>query len=80
MDEQITVMYGQLNEMLGSAPVQKTCSIGMRWDVYKDVAIKFQLDHSRQGNGSYGMLNNRETGYTRGGHYNQFSATLDFLF
>ncbi len=80
VDAQITVMNGQLNNMLGSAPVQKTYSMGMRWDGYKDIAVKFQLDHSRMGSGSYGMLNNRETGYTRGGHYNLFSATIDFLF
>lgn len=78
--ETIVRMNGQLNSMLSSPPVQQTYSAGVRWEAYRNVAVKLQFDHSRLGNNSYGMLNNRQEGYTRGGHYNLFSATLDFQF
>jgi len=76
----IAAMNARLNSVLSSAPVQQTYSTGLRWDAYKNVAVKFQFDHSRLGDGSYGMLNNRQSGYVRGGSYNLISATIDFQF
>lgn len=76
----IAEMNAELNAILSSPPVQKTYSAGLRWDAWKNVAIKLQFDHSRLGNNSYGMLNNRQEGYTRGGHYNLFSMIVDFQF
>ncbi|MEA5097676.1 MAG: hypothetical protein VB032_03985 [Burkholderiaceae bacterium] len=34
-------LNGELNEQLGAAPVQKTISLGMRWDFAKNVALDF---------------------------------------
>ena len=50
------------NAILRSAPVQKTISIGGRWDFMKDVALKLQYDYTRLGAGSGGpadLIGNR---------------------
>jgi len=44
------------NAILRSAPVQKTISIGGRWDFMKDVALKLQYDYTGLGAGSGGLL------------------------
>lgn len=80
VDPSIIELNSELNGLLGSAPRQKTYSAGMRWDAYKNVAVKFQFDHSRLHDNSFGLLNNRQPGYTRGGIYNLFSVSVDFLF
>ena len=80
VDARYTALNTELNHLLNSAPRQKTFSVGLRWDACKDVALKFQFDHARLGDNSYGLLNNRQAGYTRGGVYNLFSVTVDFLY
>lgn len=69
-----------LNAILGSTPVQKTLSVGLRWDLAKNAALKMQLDHSRVGAGSPGTLVNIQPGFQPGGRFTVFSATLDFVF
>lgn len=69
-----------LNQILISAPVQKTVSVGLRWDVTKNSAIKIQYDHTNIGEGSYGTLNNRQSSLETGGKFNVFSVVVDFLF
>lgn len=69
-----------LNATLGSAPVQKTISVGGRWDFTKNADLKLQFDHTRLGAGSPGTLINIQPGFQRGGKFNVFSATVDFVF
>ncbi|MDP2093816.1 MAG: hypothetical protein Q8K50_07985 [Hydrogenophaga sp.] len=69
-----------LNALLGSAPIQKTLSVGMRWDFARNTALKLQFDHIRIGAGSQGTLINIQPGFQPGGKVNVFSATLDFVF
>lgn len=69
-----------LNAVLGAVPVQKTLSVGGRWDFVKDAALKLQLDHTRLGAGSAGTLANIQPGFQPGGKVTVFSATLDFVF
>jgi hypothetical protein len=68
-----------LNAILG-IPVQKTISVGGRWDFAKNAALKLQFDHIRLGAGSQGTLINIQPGFTPGGTVDAFSATVDFVF
>lgn len=69
-----------LNNLLFAKPVQKTISIGVRWDFIRNTALKLQLDHTRVGSGSTGTLNNLQPGFRPGGKFNVLSATMDFVF
>jgi hypothetical protein len=69
-----------LNEQLSGAPIQKTISVGMRWDFARNTALKLQYDHSRLGRGSPGTLNHALPSFVPGGSFSVFSATLDFVF
>lgn len=59
---------------------QKTLSLGVRWEVHRQAAIKLQLDHTRVEASGYGLwwrdmaLNGRDS------RINMLSATLDFVF
>jgi hypothetical protein len=69
-----------LNAVLGSAPVQKTISVGVRWDFAKNTDLKLQFDHARLGAGSPGTLINIQPDFQTGGRFNVLSATIDFVF
>ena len=69
-----------LNEALALNPVQQTVSLGLRWDVRSDLALKLQYDHSRLLDGSHGVLTNLQPGYVPGGSFSLFSVSLDFVF
>jgi hypothetical protein len=69
-----------LNTLLRSIPVQKTFSIGGRWDFRKNAALKLQYEHIRLGAGSNGTLTNVQPGFQPGGTLNVFSAAVDFVF
>jgi hypothetical protein len=73
-------LNGALNSILGSAPDQRTISVGGRWDLMKDVALKLQFDHSRLGAGSSGVLINVQPGFQPGGTVNLITAAIDFVF
>jgi len=68
-----------LNAVLGSAPSQRTASIGSRWDFARHLDLKLQFDHSRLGRGSAGTLSNVQPGFRPGGTVNLLSITLDFV-
>ena len=68
-----------LNAILGSIPVQSTTSAGVRWDFMKNVDLKLQVDHTRLGEGSPGLLINLQPGFERGGTVDLFSAAIDFI-
>ena len=69
-----------LNTALGSIAVQKTVSIGTRWDFAKNAALKLQLDHTQLGAGSPGTLINLQPNFQTGGKFTVFSAAIDFVF
>jgi hypothetical protein len=75
-----TILNAGLNTNLKLAPVQKTVSVGGRWDVAKNAALKLQFDHIRFGTDSHGTLINIQSGFQPGGEVNVISATLDFVF
>lgn len=65
---------------LAGAPEQKTISVGLRWDVAKNTALKLQYDYSRIGDNSPGTLDHTNNDFRPGGNFEVFSATLDFVF
>lgn len=69
-----------LNAAVESRPVQKTVSVGGRWDVMKNVDLKLQFDRTRLGSGSPGILMNIQPGFQPGGTVDLFSAAVDFVF
>jgi hypothetical protein len=68
-----------LNSLLESVAVQKTISLGSRWDVMKNVDVKVQYDHINLGAGSAGTLINVQPDFQRGGIVNVASIAVDFV-
>jgi opacity protein-like surface antigen len=73
-------LNGALNTLLSTKPVQNTLSIGARWDVLRNAALKLQYDHTRIGAGSSGVLANLQPGFQPGGTVNVISVSVDFVF
>jgi hypothetical protein len=76
----VTLLNSTLNAALRDLAVQRTMSIGGRWDFMKSVDAKVQFDHTDLGPGSAGTLRNLSPGFRPGGAVNIFSATIDFVF
>lgn len=74
------LLNANLNEQLAGAPIQKTVSVGLRWDFARNAALKLQYDYSRIGDGSPGTLDHQLPGFVPGGSFSVVSATLDFVF
>ncbi len=77
-----TVLFlnSALNATLRDLAVQRTISVGGRWDLMKNVDAKLQWDHTNLGSNSAGTLRNLAPGFQPGGTVNIFSATVDFVF
>jgi hypothetical protein len=69
-----------LNGQLAGAPIQKTVSLGVRWDFARNAALKLQYDRTNIGSGSTGTLDHALPGFKPGGGFEVFSATIDFVF
>jgi hypothetical protein len=69
-----------LNRQLAALPEQSTVSLGARWDIVSNAALKVQWDHIRLGSGSYGTFGNIQPGFPLGGAVNVYSAVVDFVF
>jgi hypothetical protein len=74
------MLNGFLNELLATIPIQRTTSIGARWDFATDVALKLQLDRVTPTGGSNGTFRNVRPGLHAGHSVNVASAVLDFVF
>jgi hypothetical protein len=74
-----TGLNAALNAILATAAVQKTISVGSRWDVMKNIDLKLQYDHIDLGAGSAGTLVNVQPGFQRGGTVNLLTIALDFV-
>jgi len=75
-----TGLNAGLNTILSQKPVEKTVSLGARWDFATNADFKLQFDHIRIGAGSTGVLTNTQPDFQLGGDLNVFSATIDFVF
>jgi hypothetical protein len=68
-----------LNEILALAAVQRTISVGSRWDVMRNIDLKLQYDRINLGAGSAGTLINVQPGFQRGGTVNLLTIAIDFV-
>ena len=75
-----TALNDSLNSFLASTAAQKTISIGTRWDIGSNIALKLQYDQIRRAPGSPGTFGNIQPGFEPGGKANLLSATADFVF
>jgi hypothetical protein len=64
---------------LGSTRAQRTSSAGVRWDFYKNVDMKFQLEHIKLGQGSNGFFANAKPGLA-GSSGNVATLVVDFIY
>jgi hypothetical protein len=63
------------------SPGQDSVSVGMRWDLQKNVALKMQYDHLRTGAETSGRLINPQPGFQLSGDTADiFGLALDFVF
>jgi hypothetical protein len=69
-----------LNRLLAGTAAQKTTSLGARWDVAKNVAIKLQWDEIRAAADSAGTYGNFQPGFAPGGKTRVVSTVVDFVF
>ena len=69
-----------LSAQLDSIPRQSTVSIGLRWDFWRNAALKVQYDHVSLGSGSRGTFGNVQPEFQAGGKVQIISAAVDFLF
>jgi hypothetical protein len=69
-----------LNSLLRQKVVQDTISIGGRWEMTRNAALKLQFDHTRIGAGSNGLMTNLQPDFQPGGKVNLVSATIDFVY
>ena len=74
-----TALNAGLNAALGTIAVQRTTSVGVRWDFVKNLDLKLQYDYMRLGAGSPGTLSNLQPGFQPGGSVSLFSAVIDFV-
>jgi hypothetical protein len=72
-------LNGALNDMRSSAPDQRTTSLGVRWDVVRNVDVKLQYDRVDVEKGSTGTFGNLMPGHRPDGA-NLFSLAVDFVF
>jgi hypothetical protein len=59
---------------------QESMSAGLRWDFYKNIAVKAQYDHVENDKGARGTLTNLQPGFVSGGSYDVVTFSTDFVF
>ena len=80
------VMYSSQHSMGGSTLTsssdqgQRDYTVGVRWDVYKNVALKLQYDRVVLPDNSSGLFINQQANFAFGSSANVVSAVLDFVF
>ncbi len=62
----------------GQDTAERTASLGLRWDVMKNVALKAQADHISPDN-SHGMFNSAQAGF-KPSAVNVYALSADFVF
>lgn len=69
-----------LNQLLVTLPEQSTASIGLRWDLAQNLALKLQFDSVTPHRNSRGTLINTQPGFASGHAVAVTSMALDFVF
>lgn len=72
---------GVVNGVLASANhARQSLTLGSRWDVRANVAVKLEVAHVEADDDSFGGLYNAQPGFEPGGSYDVLSASVDFVF
>jgi hypothetical protein len=69
-----------LNALLATIPRQTSRSVGLRWDLLPNSALKLQYDRVTTHGGSRGTLINTQPGFQSGRAVHVASLALDFLY
>ncbi len=64
----------------GGDHAQQSFSAGLRWDCWKNVAIKAQFDQVNHPTGAVGAISNRQPGFKPGESYHLTSVSVNFVF
>ena len=79
--EAAAALNGGLTAILTAfAPSQSSVSVGVRWDLVKNVDLKLQYDRVRLDSNSSGRLQNVQPGFRPEDQVNVFSLAMDFVF
>ena len=70
---------GKPSPDLGNTRAQRTTSAGVRWDFYKNMDLKFQLEHIKLGQQSTGFFVNAKPGLA-GNSGNVATLVVDFIY
>ena len=73
-------LNGGLNQVLRSTPVQSTVSLGLRWDLRTNAALKLQYDKVTPQAGTSGTLIKTQADFRSDRPVHIVSAVLDFVF
>jgi hypothetical protein len=76
----VAQLNAALNAQLALGPSQETTSIGVRWDFWRNAALKVQYDRVDLGRGSFGTFGRVQPGFEPGGRVGIFSAAVDVVF
>jgi hypothetical protein len=71
---------GLTDALRNFSPSQTDVTVGIRWDVFKDIDLKLQYDRVRLGANSNGRLENAQPGFLPGPDVNAVSLAMDFVF
>lgn len=70
---------GKATPALGASRAQRTTAAGLRWDFYKNMDLKFQVEHVVLGEGSTGFFVNVKPGMA-GSSGNVATLAIDFIY
>jgi hypothetical protein len=74
------VINGIVTGLANRNSTQHTLSLGLRWDVVSNFALKAQFDHVDLGAGSGGLLRNEEPDLNLGSSVNVIGVAVDYVF
>lgn len=66
--------------LAGNRDSQNTVSLGVRWDLYKNLDLKMQFDRVRTSAGSPGQFVNVQPGFSNGSTVRLIGIAVDFVF
>jgi len=75
----LPLLNAALNVALNASPRQSTATVGVRWDVARNTALKLQFDRMDLGANSSGTLTYLQPGFVPGGVVHLVSASVDFV-
>ncbi|MBB5017761.1 X-X-X-Leu-X-X-Gly heptad repeat protein [Chitinivorax tropicus] len=82
INQSLGLLNGGLNVLLfAGSTAQRNITLGVRWDVMKNMDVKMQWDQLKIDNKGAGYtLNNNQVGFDPGKKINLFSLAVDFVF